>query len=85
MRLDLGIEIEVVVAQPLEPLEIFVMINRCQQAADLAEVGALPFAAERSALDQGVDELGLADRDEPLVLGRRAGAARAVRRHCAVW
>jgi hypothetical protein len=78
MRIELGIE--VVMAQPLELVEVFVVIDRGQEAADLAEL--LPFrrAGERSMLDQRVEQVRLAHRDELVPLVGRA--ARIIRRHC---
>ena len=64
MRVKLGIEVEVVVAQPFELREIFIVIDGGEQAAELAELVALRFVGEAAVVDQGVDNVGLADRDE---------------------
>jgi hypothetical protein len=48
VRVDLGVEVEIVVAQPLELAEIFVMIDRRERTTDLAEFLPLCRAGERS-------------------------------------
>jgi hypothetical protein len=76
---ELGVEVEVVVAQPLELVEIFVVVDRRQETADLAELLALLLAAERPMLDQRIEQVGFADGDELIAVGR---AARLGGRHC---
>jgi len=75
MRLDLGIEVEVVVAQPFELREIFIVIDGGEQAADLAEAVALRLV-EAAVVDQGLENVGLANRDEMTpIVGRVSGPA----------
>jgi len=88
VRVELGIEIEVVVAQPLELVEIFVVIDRRQEAADVPELLALLLAAERAVLDQRIEDVGLADRDELVALAVAVLVGTWCRlgcRHCVVW
>ncbi len=82
MRVELGIEVEIGVAQMFEPVEIFIVIDRPEQAADPAEFFALLLARELPMLDQRVEDIDLADRNEmaAVVLGA-AVAARIDRRH----
>ena len=81
VRVELGIEIVVIVAQPLEPGEIFVVIDRGEQAADLPELLALVLAREMAVLDQRVENVGLADRDELVPVRGRAVVVAVIRRH----
>ena len=60
MRVALGLEIEVIVAQPLELTERLIMIDRRQNPADLAKLLALG-VAKRAMLDQRVEQLGFAN------------------------
>lgn len=64
MTVELGIEIEIVVAQPFELVVIFVVKDRSEQSAELAKIFALLLAAQRSLLDQGVQDIALSDRNE---------------------
>jgi hypothetical protein len=81
MRIELGIEIEILVAQPFQLLEIFVMIDGGERSADLPELFALDLARQRSMLDQRVQQIGFANRDE--LLARLGGITRCSNRHCA--
>ena len=89
-RIELGIEVVIVVTQPLELVEILVVIDRRQKPADLAELLALPLAAERPVLDQRCEQIGLADGDElvavvvgaPVLVLLLGGAASLGCRHC---
>ena len=69
MAVGVGAEIEVVVAQPLELIEILIVIDRAEQAAELAEFLALRLAGERAVRDDGVEDVDLAGGNEmvPLV------------------
>src|SRR5437763_280119 len=60
-RMAVGVraEIEVVVAQPLELIEILIVIDRAEQAAELAELLPLWFAAERAIRDDGIENVDL--------------------------
>ena len=60
------VEIVIVAAQTLERREIFVMIDRRQHLAKPAEFVARPVADERALFDQGVEDVVLADRNEPV-------------------
>jgi hypothetical protein len=84
MRLELGIEVEVVVAQPFELREILIVIDCGEQAADLAESVALRLG-EAAVVDQGVENVGLANRDEmiPIVGGLSLPAIGRARAHAA--
>jgi len=83
MRLELGIEVEIVVAQPLECTEIFVVIDGGDEPADLTEAVALRVVGEMAVVDQGVEDVGLADRDEmfPIAGGVRGPAIGLARCH----
>src|SRR5256885_12256559 len=70
--IDLGIEVKVVLAQTFELLEILVMINGRQHPADLAEFAALGPAAQRSMLDQCVEQVGLTYGNELVTVGCQA-------------
>ena len=81
MRIDVGGEVEIVLAQPLQPLEIVVVTDGREPPADLAEACPLAFAAERPMLRQRIQQVALADGNEPLAA---AGAAVGGGiRHCA--
>ena len=64
MRGDLGIEVEVVLAQPLELREIFVMEDRREHASDLAELVMHGLAGGFVLRGQRVQNVGLAHRYE---------------------
>src|SRR5579862_7472003 len=64
MRRDLGAEIVIVVAQPLQRLEIIVVINRRQHGAEPAEFFAVLLAFAIALLDQRGQEVALADGNE---------------------
>ena len=81
VRGQLRIEIVVGVPQLLEAVEIFVVIDRRQHLADLPELLALAVVRELAMLDQRVEDVGLADRDEVASLVGGRGRA-AVRRCC---
>jgi hypothetical protein len=83
MWLELGIEVEVVVAQPFELGEIFVVVDGGEPAADLAEAVALRVIGELAVVEQGVQHVGLADRDEliPIVGSVRVRAIGRARCH----
>ena len=68
MRIDLGIEIVVVVAQPFQRFEIFVMVDRSQHPAELAEFFPIVVVGKSALLRQSREDVALADRDE-LVVG----------------
>ena len=72
MAVEVGAEIEVVVAQPFELIEILVVIDRAEQAAELAELFPLRLAGERAMRDDGVQDVDLAGGNEMIPL---AGAA----------
>ena len=73
-RDQLRIEIEIGVPQLFQAVEIFVVIDRRQQLADLPETLALGVVGKAATLDQRVEDVGFADRDE--VASLVAGAAR---------
>jgi hypothetical protein len=59
-----GIEVVIVPAQHFEALEIFVMIDRAQHAAHLAKLRLERVVPELAILDQRIQNVALADRDE---------------------
>ena len=63
MRRDLGVEIVVVVAQPLERREIFVVIDRGQHFAEPPEFLAAGRIAERMLLRQRQQKIRPAERE----------------------
>ena len=64
VAVELGIEIEIVVAQSFELVVIVVVQDRSEQPAELAKVFPLLLAAQRSLLDQDVQDIALSDRNE---------------------
>jgi hypothetical protein len=64
MRRDLGAEIVIVVAQPLERFEIIVVIDRRQHVAEPAEFFAVLVAVECAVFEQSELNVALADRNE---------------------
>ena len=81
MWIDLRIEVEIVVAQPFQLLEIFIMKDGGERSADVSELHALRFARKRSMLDQRIQQLGFANRNEPLACS--GPPLLAFCRHCA--
>ena len=63
MRLELGIEVEIIVAQPFQLAEIFIVIDGGEEPADLAK-SRVRLVGQLAVVDQGVENVGLADRDE---------------------
>jgi hypothetical protein len=83
MRRDIGTEIIVVAAQPLQHLEIIEVVDRRQHLAEPAELVALVVACKRALFDQGVEQIALADWNELIeAVGRRMMLRVA---HCAVY
>lgn len=80
VRLDLRIEIEVIGAQPLQPVEIFVVVDRAEQPAKLAEL-VVVVAGERTVLDQRGEDVDLADRNELIAVGGRRHSRTLALRH----
>ena len=87
MRLELGIEVEIIVAQPFQLAEIFIVIDGGEEPADLAEAVALRLVGQLAVVDQGVEKVGLADRDEmiPIVGGVGLPAIGRARCHGLIW
>ena len=84
VRVELGVEIEIVVPQTLERIEIVVVIDGCKASADLPEFLSLCFARKRSMPDKRSQQIVLADGNELLAPHRCAG--RVSRRvHCGLW
>src|SRR5260370_13774905 len=73
VRVELGIEIEIVVPQPLERIEIVVVIDSGKACADLPEFLPLCFARKRSMPDKRIQQIILADGNELLAPHRSAG------------
>ena len=69
---ELGAEVEVVVAELLEPVEILVVIDRAEQLAELAKFLAVGFAAETAVGDHGVENVDLAGGNEMIPLAAAA-------------
>jgi hypothetical protein len=75
VAIGLRVEIEVVVAQPFELVEIFLVIDRPEQTAELAELISFRLACERAQRDYGVQHIDLADGNEMIPFVRSAGLA----------
>src|SRR5436309_3475357 len=56
LAVGVGAEIEVVVAQPLELIEILIVIDRAEQAAELAKLFPLRLAAELAMRDECIKD-----------------------------
>ena len=80
LAVGVGTEIEVVVAQPLELIEILIVIDRAEQAAKLAELFPLRLAAERAIRDDRVEDVDLAGGNEMVPL--TGAACRLVHHAC---
>src|SRR4029450_13947645 len=75
MRGDLGIEIEVGLAQPVEFPEILIMQDGAEHASQLPESRLVGFV-ETALRNQGVDDVRFAQRDDTVALRRRGDLAR---------
>src|SRR4051812_28998922 len=67
-----GVEVEVVVAQPLELIEILIVIDRAEQAAELAELFPLGLARERAIRNDRIEDVDLAGGNEMVPFARTA-------------
>jgi hypothetical protein len=68
MAVGVGTEIEVVVAQPLELIEILIVIDRAKQLAELAELLPLRLVFEYAMRDDGIEDVDLAGGNEMVPL-----------------
>jgi hypothetical protein len=76
VRIDLGIEVEVGLAQPVELFEIFVVQDGAEHAGQLPEAGLVGFV-ETALCNEPVDDIGLAQRNDTVALFRRGDFAPA--------
>src|SRR5262249_37168173 len=80
VRIDLRIEIEIDLAQPIELFEIFVVQDGAEHPGQLLESGLIGLV--KTALrDEPVDDIGLAQRNDPVTLFRRDDFAPAFSWH----
>jgi len=74
VRIDLRIEVEIGLAQPIEFFEIFVVQDGAEHAGQLPESGLVGFV-KTALCDEPVDDIGLAQRYDPVTLFRRSDFA----------
>jgi hypothetical protein len=71
MRRGRRVEIVIVAAQALQHREIFVVIDRSQHLAEPAKFVARFVADKGAVFDEGVEDVALAHRNEPVAAAAR--------------
>src|SRR5262249_18985468 len=77
MRIDLGIEVEIGLAQSVELFEIFVVQDGAEHAGQLPESGFVGFV-KMGLRDEALDDIRLPERNDTVTRLPRGGSARGI-------